>query len=134
MLVLRNGEGRHNRGAETRISLISCQPSGAPGWHSAGTAIVAANSRLTWTLLQHVGSAGWKCSLLNLKVLGSLFKEIFSHWTDDKAPRLGAALAYLLHHIFPGISPIIAIAVTGLAFGAQAAQGSVVEQIPRLGR
>jgi membrane protein len=97
-------------------------------WHSAGTAIVAANPRLAWTLLKQAGSAGWKSSLLNLELLGSLFKETFSYWTEDKAPRLGAALAY--YTIF-SLAPllIIAIAVAGLVFGAKAAQGSVVEQI-----
>src|SRR6266542_2376404 len=85
-------------------------------WHSAGTAIAAANPRRAWTLLKEAGSAGWKLSLLNLNVLGGLFKETFSHWTEDKAPRLGAALAY--YTIF-SIAPlhILAIAVAGLAFG-----------------
>jgi membrane protein len=47
---------------------------------------------------------------------------------EDKAPRLGAALAY--YTIF-SIAPllIIAIAVAGLVFGPQAAQGSIVGQI-----
>jgi uncharacterized BrkB/YihY/UPF0761 family membrane protein len=47
---------------------------------------------------------------------------------EDKAPRLGAALAY--YTVF-SVAPllIIAIAVAGLVFGADAAQGSIVTQI-----
>ena len=77
---------------------------------------------------QRAGTAGWKYSFLNLKVLGGLFKETFSHWTEDKAPRLGAALAY--YTIF-SLAPllIIAIALAGLVFGEQAAQGTIVRQI-----
>jgi membrane protein len=47
---------------------------------------------------------------------------------EDKAPRLGAALAY--YTVF-SVAPllIIAIAVAGLVFGADAAQGSRVTQI-----
>ncbi len=88
----------------------------------------AADSRTAWAFLKERGTAGWKYSFLNLKVLGGLFKETFSHWTEDKAPRLGAALAY--YTIF-SLAPllIIAIALAGLVFGEQAAQGTIVRQI-----
>ena len=97
-------------------------------WDSLGTARAAANSRVAWALLGAAAAARGKFSLLNLKELGSLFKETFSHWSEDKAPRLGAALAY--YTIF-SLAPllIIAIAVAGMAFGAEAAQGSIVTQI-----
>lgn len=52
-------------------------------------------------------------------------------WSDDKASMLGAALAY--YTLF-AIAPIlvIAIAVAGLVFGAQAAQGEIMAQIQGL--
>jgi membrane protein len=88
----------------------------------------AADPRTAWAFLKERGTAGWKYPFLNLKVLGGLFKETFSHWTEDKAPRLGAALAY--YTIF-SLAPllIIAIALAGLVFGEQAAQGTIVRQI-----
>ncbi len=57
-----------------------------------------------------------------------LLKDTFSEWTEDKAPRLGAALAY--YSIF-SIAPllVIAVAVAGLVFGEDAAQGKLVDEI-----
>ena len=81
-----------------------------------------------WAQFREAAVARRPFSLLNFRILARLFKETFSNWMDDKAPRLGAALAY--YTIF-SIAPllIIAIAVAGLVFGNQAAQGSVVAQI-----
>src|SRR4029077_10902235 len=93
---------------------------------SLAMARAATNSRVAWALLREAASARWKFSVLNLRLLGALFRETFSHWTEDKSPRLGACLAY--YTIFSSAPLlIIAIAVAGLVFGAQAAQGSVVE-------
>jgi membrane protein len=57
-----------------------------------------------------------------------LLKDTFHEWNEDKAPRLGAALAY--YSVF-SIGPllVIAIAVAGLIFGREAAQGEVVDEI-----
>jgi membrane protein len=53
-----------------------------------------------------------------------LFKETFSEFGEDKVPRLGAALAY--YTIF-SIGPLllIAVAMAGLFFGQEAAQGKI---------
>jgi membrane protein len=57
-----------------------------------------------------------------------LLKETFASWSEDKAPRLAAALAYYtLFSIAPLV--IIAIAVAGLAFGDEAARGQLDDQI-----
>lgn len=65
---------------------------------------------------------------IGLKTLWILLKETYQEWSEDKAPRLGAALAYYtLFSIAPLL--IIVIAIVGLAFGQQAAQGEVVNQI-----
>jgi membrane protein len=60
-----------------------------------------------------------------------MLKEGFQDWNEDNAPRLGAALSY--YTIF-SIAPLllISIAVAGLVFGADAAQGRVVSQIQGL--
>jgi len=56
-----------------------------------------------------------------------LLKEAAEEWSNDKAPRLGAALSY--YTIF-SLAPVLllVIAVAGLVLGAQAAQGKIVAQ------
>jgi membrane protein len=57
-----------------------------------------------------------------------LLKEAAKEWDKDKCPRLGAALSY---YTFFSLAPIlvIAIAIAGFFFGAEAARGQVVEQL-----
>src|SRR5438132_7759530 len=61
----------------------------------------------------------------------TVFRDAWNAWNDDKAPRMGAALAY--YTIF-SLAPllIIAVAIAGLAFGMQAAQGEIAGQIQGL--
>jgi membrane protein len=61
----------------------------------------------------------------------SLFKQTFTEFGQDKAPRLGAALAY--YTIF-SLGPIllIAIAVAGMVWGQEAAQGQVSAQLDKV--
>jgi membrane protein len=63
-------------------------------------------------------------------ILG-MIKEAFSDWNEDNAPRLGASLSY--YTVF-SIAPLllISIALAGLAFGQEAAQGRIVGQIEGL--
>ena len=58
----------------------------------------------------------------------SLLKATFFEWLDDQAPMLGAALAY--YTVF-SLAPllIITIAIAGLIFGAEAAQGQIFDQL-----
>src|SRR5689334_22796550 len=67
-------------------------------------------------------------SMIALKSLWPLIKESVSQWSDDYAPSMGAALAY--YTIF-SIAPllIIAIAVAGFFFGADAARGEIFSQL-----
>jgi len=62
------------------------------------------------------------------KVIWSLLKETFNEWSEDKAPRLGAALAY--YTIF-SLAPLLIIVtgIAGLIFGEQAARGQIVAQL-----
>src|SRR5262249_53433307 len=59
-----------------------------------------------------------------------LLKATFYAWNEDKASRLGAALAY--YTVF-SIAPllIIAIGIAGLVFGKAAAKGEIVSQIEK---
>ena len=65
---------------------------------------------------------------MTLKAIGKLFKDAFDAWSEDRAARMGAALAY--YTIF-SLAPllIIVIAVAALAFGQEAAQGQVVQEM-----
>src|ERR1700680_1209127 len=65
------------------------------------------------------------------KVFWEILKDAGSQWLEDKAPRLGAALAY--YTIF-SIAPllVIVIAVAGFVFGPEAAQGQLLGEIESL--
>jgi membrane protein len=57
-----------------------------------------------------------------------LLKETGKEWSEDKAPRLGAALAfYSVLSLAPLL--VIALSIAGAAFGEEAARGEVVAQI-----
>jgi membrane protein len=66
--------------------------------------------------------------VISLSGYWSLVKEAVNGWIEDRAPSMGAALAY--YTIF-SIAPllIIAIAVAGLFFGRDAAQEAIVGQL-----
>jgi membrane protein len=69
--------------------------------------------------------------LLKPRATFGLLKATYSEWTKDKAPRMGAALAY--YTIF-SLAPllVIAVAIAGIVFGVQAAQGEITGQIQGL--
>jgi membrane protein len=65
---------------------------------------------------------------MRLKALWSLLKQSYDAGSEDKAPRLGAALAY--YTIF-SLAPllIILIGIAGFLFGEQAARGQLFAQL-----
>jgi len=63
--------------------------------------------------------------------LWSLVKESVDAWLEDRAPSMGAALAYYTAFSLAPLL-IIAIAVAGVVFGRDAAQASVVSQLQGL--
>jgi membrane protein len=68
---------------------------------------------------------------MRLKQILDLIKNSVTAWMDDYAPSMGAAIAYYtLFSITPLL--IIAIAVAGLVFGHEAAQGEIIGQIQNL--
>jgi membrane protein len=64
-------------------------------------------------------------------VILSIFGTALRAWWDDDAPRLGASLAY--YTLF-AIAPIllVATAIAGMVFGAEAARGEIVDQLDQL--
>ncbi len=60
-----------------------------------------------------------------------MVKKAASAWVDDRAASMGAALSY--YTVF-SIAPLllIVIAIAGLVFGVEAAQGAIVEQLQGL--
>jgi membrane protein len=69
--------------------------------------------------------------LLKPSLILRLFAAAYSAWSKDKVPRMSAALAY--YTIF-SLAPLllIAIAIAGVVFGAQAAHGQITGQIEGL--
>src|SRR5436309_13651047 len=66
--------------------------------------------------------------MIPLRTAYDLFQQAFTEWRQDKASRLGAALAYYtLFSLSPSL--IIVIAVAGLLFGKEAARGQILAQI-----
>jgi membrane protein len=63
-----------------------------------------------------------------LKGAWLLVRDAAKEWSNDKAPRLGAALAY--YTVF-AIAPVllVAMSVAGLALGQQAAQGHIIDEL-----
>jgi len=61
----------------------------------------------------------------------SLCQKAVSSWLDDRAPTMGAAIAY--YTVF-SLAPmlVMVIAVAGLAFGRQAAEGALFGELADL--
>jgi membrane protein len=78
------------------------------------------------------GSSTWhRLTCLNWREVRILVKSTYDGWVADRAPRLGASLAfYTLLSLAPIV--IVVIAIAGLAFGEQAAEGRLIWQIQDL--
>lgn len=69
--------------------------------------------------------------MTGIKAFWALLKEAGSGWWQDKAPHLGAALAfYATFSLAPLL--LISVAITGLVFGREAAEGRLLGQLNRL--
>jgi membrane protein len=68
---------------------------------------------------------------MKLKSTWNLLKSVFSSWSADYAPSMGAALAY---YTMFSIAPLllIVISVAGLVFGEEAARGEIFHQLEGL--
>jgi membrane protein len=70
-----------------------------------------------------------------MRGISALIFTTFSDWYEDRAPRLGAALAYYtVFALAPSL--VIVIGVAGIVLGREAAQGQILDQTrnsPRCG-
>src|SRR5919199_365753 len=68
---------------------------------------------------------------MNVKGIWELIRDTGKKWWEDKAPRLGASLAfYTMLSLAPLL--VIVVAIAGLAFGREAAQGRLGEELKNL--
>jgi membrane protein len=68
---------------------------------------------------------------LTPRVVWSLLRETVLEWYEDRAPRLGAALAfYTVFALAPGL--IVIIALAALLLGHEAAQGQIIDEVQDL--
>ena len=66
-----------------------------------------------------------------LRELVPLLRVTVGYWYNDRAPRMGAALAYYMAlSLAPSL--VIMLAIAGFAFSAKAAQGGLIWQIQRM--
>lgn len=73
---------------------------------------------------------GWS-DALKPPMMWRLMKDAASDWSRDRAPRLGAALAYYtVFSLVPFL--VVVIALIGLVFGEVAAQSAILSQIAEL--
>ena len=73
---------------------------------------------------------GWS-DALKPPMMWRLMKDAASDWSRDRAPRLGAALAYYtVFSLVPFL--VVVIGVIGLVFGEVAAQSAILSQIAEL--
>ncbi len=70
-------------------------------------------------------------SKMNVKDIIPLIKNTFTEWSEDKASRLAAALAYYTIFSIPPLL-IIAIAIAGQVFGQEAAENQIIAQFSNL--
>src|SRR5579884_474425 len=98
----------------------------ASGWATTWRAL-----RLWWRHQADQDHGRSAALYTNPTALVRLLKDAADKWSTDRAPRLGAALAY--YTIF-SLGPLlfIAVSIAGLLFGSEAAQGYVVQQFERL--
>jgi membrane protein len=76
-------------------------------------------------------SVGSTAPRLTPGILWSLLGETLYEWYEDRAPRLGAALAYYtVFALAPGL--IVIIAVTALVLGKVAAEGQIIAEVRNL--
>ena len=72
-----------------------------------------------------------RAARLTPRVVWALLGETFLEWYEDRAPRLGAALAfYTVFALAPGL--ILIIALAALLLGEEAAQGQIISQVEDL--
>lgn len=70
-------------------------------------------------------------SIGSMQTWWSLLKDTMAKWSEDKAPRLGAALSYYTAFSMVPLL-VLVIAIAGLIFGAETAEQYIIAQIESL--
>jgi membrane protein len=78
-----------------------------------------------------MSQSAWMREWCNARALWALVRDSGTAWSEDRAPRKGAALAYYTAFSLAPIL-IIAIAIAGAFFGDQAARGQIYTQMKGL--
>jgi membrane protein len=68
------------------------------------------------------------CSWLRMREIGGVIEETIGEWSDDKAQRLGASLAFFTLLSFAPLM-VVMVAVAAAVFGQEAAEGQLAWQI-----
>src|SRR5688572_26285752 len=73
----------------------------------------------------------WKTTWVWARVWGGVFRETALEWWQDKAPRLGAALAY---YTILSLAPLLILVTpaVGMVFGPERARQQVIIQFRQL--
>jgi membrane protein len=99
-------------------------------WNALSWVAIARQWKHFGTALEHAMTSPWR-TLFQPARLWALLKDTFTAWTNDKVPRHGAALAYYtVLSLVPLL--VVIIAMIGLIFGQEAAQGYIVQQLANL--
>src|SRR5947209_260634 len=102
-------------------------PDGAPDVEGVWRTLM---TRL-WQQLSGDRQLECRTALPTWKEFGELIVQSYRGWMADRAPRLGASLAfYTLLSLAPIV--IVVIAIASIAFGQKAAQGRLIWQIQDL--
>jgi len=94
-------------------------------WELGSKAIVHV-FRTLW--LADCTSSTRRMNPVSFKILYQLIRDTFHDWSEDKVPRMGAAIAY--YSVF-SMAPLIltAIGIAALVFGRDAAQGAMSREL-----
>ncbi len=68
---------------------------------------------------------------MNAHSMFGLLRETFADWREDKASRLAAAMSYYMAFSLAPLL-VVVIALIGLVYGREAAQGQIIEQVGNL--
>ncbi|MDJ0694610.1 YihY/virulence factor BrkB family protein [Mastigocoleus sp. MO_188.B34] len=68
---------------------------------------------------------------MRIRTVFNLTKTTFTHWKEDNASRIAAALAFYTSFSLAPVL-VIVIAIVGLVFGQQAAQGRIIDELQGL--
>jgi membrane protein len=120
--------------------LYLLQDYGPPDWHAGKPTLASKYEESVMVVSRFAGAIytgstlelhNQEDSTMRIRALWPLLKQAATQWSEDRAPRLGAALAY--YTVFSLVPLLmVAIGIAGLVFGEEAARGEILRQISGL--